>query len=64
MILHTVLKGHYTRTLRVPSQDGWTLDIPNMVVSEIGQIVVYCMEVEKQAGDCGKRQQASVSVHV
>ncbi|XP_067686159.1 neurobeachin-like protein 1 [Haliotis asinina] len=44
VIIHTVRKGHYMRTLRPPSDPGSHLSIPLMVVSEIGQILLYCQE--------------------
>ncbi|XP_059178496.1 neurobeachin-like protein 1 [Physella acuta] len=64
VILHTVHKGHYTMTLRAPSQMGWTLDIPLMAVSDTGQIVLYCVEMEKQAGEGRKRQQERHCLHL
>uniref|UniRef100_A0A2C9M808 BEACH domain-containing protein n=1 Tax=Biomphalaria glabrata TaxID=6526 RepID=A0A2C9M808_BIOGL len=64
VILHTVLKGHYTMTLRAPSQLGWTLDIPLMAVSDTGQIVLYCVEMEKQTGEGRRRQQERHCLHL
>ncbi|BFZ22107.1 hypothetical protein BsWGS_25146 [Bradybaena similaris] len=64
VILHTVLKGLYTMTLRAPSRQGWTLDIPNMTVSDTGQIVLYCVEMERQTGEGRKRQQERHSLHL
>ncbi|KAH9489603.1 Neurobeachin-like protein 1 [Bulinus truncatus] len=64
VILHTVLKGHYTMTLRAPSQMGWTLDIPLMAVSDTGQIILYCVEMEKQAGEGRRRQQERHCLHL
>ncbi|GFO07271.1 neurobeachin-like protein 1, partial [Plakobranchus ocellatus] len=46
VILHTVLKGLYTMTLQAPSHQGWTMDIPNMAVSDMGQIILYSVEIE------------------
>ncbi|KAK0040263.1 neurobeachin-like protein 1, partial [Biomphalaria pfeifferi] len=64
VILHTVLKGHYTMTLRAPSKLGWTLDIPLMAVSDTGQIVLYCVEMEKQTGEGRRRQQERHCLHL
>ena len=57
MILHTVLKGHYTMTLRAPSHQGWTMDIPNMAVSDMGQIVLYSVEMESCTDAAQRRRQ-------
>lgn len=48
--IHSVLKGHYIMTLRTPCQPSWTLDIPRMVVSDTGQIILYCVERKQGQG--------------
>ncbi|XP_012936084.1 neurobeachin-like protein 1 [Aplysia californica] len=64
VILHTVLKGHYTMTLRAPGQLGWTVDIPLMAVSDTGQIVLYCLENEKQTGEGRNKVQERHCLHL
>ncbi|XP_021366386.1 neurobeachin-like protein 1 isoform X2 [Mizuhopecten yessoensis] len=44
VIVHTVRKGHYMRTLRPPCLTGYTLNIPMVVVDETGHIALYCHE--------------------
>lgn len=44
MIIHTVRKGHYMRTLRPSYTPGYGLSIPMLAVDEMGHIVVYCRE--------------------
>ncbi|KAK3721190.1 hypothetical protein RRG08_044202 [Elysia crispata] len=57
VILHTVLKGHYTITLRAPTHQGWTMDIPNMAVSDMGQILLYSVELESCTDTDQRRRQ-------
>lgn len=40
VIIHTVRRGLYMRTLRPPC----TLNIPHMVMDDMGRIVLYCHE--------------------
>ncbi|XP_078323505.1 neurobeachin-like protein 1 isoform X4 [Crassostrea virginica] len=44
VIVHTVRRGHYMRTLRPPCTMGYTLNIPHMVMDDMGRIVLYCHE--------------------
>ncbi|XP_061165431.1 neurobeachin-like protein 1 isoform X2 [Saccostrea echinata] len=44
VIIHTVRRGHYMRTLRPPCTMGYTLNIPHMVMDDMGRIVLYCHE--------------------
>ena len=44
VILHTVRRGHYMRTLRPPCDPSSTLNIPLLAVSDMGQIILYCTE--------------------
>ncbi len=48
MILHTVRKGHYVRTLRPPMETpcapGCTIEVNQLVLSDVGQIVLYCTQ--------------------
>ncbi|XP_076450797.1 neurobeachin-like protein 1 [Babylonia areolata] len=44
VILHTVRRGLYMRTLRPSCDPSCRLDIPLLMVSDIGQIVLYCTE--------------------
>lgn len=44
VIIHTVRRGLYMRTLRPPCTMGYTLNIPHMVMDDMGRIVLYCHE--------------------
>ncbi|XP_052080874.1 neurobeachin-like protein 1 isoform X2 [Mytilus californianus] len=44
VILHTVRRGHYMRTLHPPCAMGYTLHIPLLAVDEMGRIILYCHE--------------------
>ncbi|XP_025103761.1 neurobeachin-like protein 1 isoform X2 [Pomacea canaliculata] len=44
VIVHTVRKGHYMRTLQPSCDPSSILDIPLLVVSDVGQIILYCVE--------------------
>ncbi|ESO94157.1 hypothetical protein LOTGIDRAFT_232423 [Lottia gigantea] len=45
VIIHTVRKGHYMRTLRPPCEENYTISIPLLAVSDIGQVVLYSREI-------------------
>ena len=45
VILHTVRRGHYMRTVRPSCDPSCRLEIPLLVVSDMGQIVLYCTEI-------------------
>ncbi|XP_064646322.1 neurobeachin-like protein 1 isoform X2 [Lineus longissimus] len=44
IIIHTVMKGQYVRTLRPPTEMEQTLAIPLLVTSEIGQVCIFCKQ--------------------
>ena len=44
MLIHTVQRGHYVRTLRPPSATGANLSVNQLVLSDVGQIVLYCTQ--------------------
>ena len=44
MIIHTVRKGHYMRTLRPPNNPDYVMNIPMLAVDDMGHIIVYCHE--------------------
>ncbi|VDI12757.1 Hypothetical predicted protein [Mytilus galloprovincialis] len=44
VILHTVRRGHYMKTLHPPCAMGYTLHIPLLAVDEMGRIILYCHE--------------------
>ncbi|XP_052812655.1 neurobeachin-like protein 1 isoform X3 [Mya arenaria] len=44
VMVHTVRKGHYMRTLRPETSPGYNLNIPMIAVDEMGHIVIYCHE--------------------
>ncbi|XP_060579246.1 neurobeachin-like protein 1, partial [Ruditapes philippinarum] len=44
VMVHTVRKGHYMRTLRPSQTPGFNLDIPMLSVDDMGQIIIYCHE--------------------
>ncbi|XP_053386541.1 neurobeachin-like protein 1 [Mercenaria mercenaria] len=44
VMIHTVRKGHYMRTLRPSQTPGYNLNIPILTVDDMGQIVIYCHE--------------------
>lgn len=47
VIVHTIQKGQYLRTLRPPCESSLLLTIPSLAVSWEGQIVVYSSIEEK-----------------
>ena len=44
MIIHTVRKGHYMRTLRPPHNLDYVMNIPMLAVDDMGHVIVYCHE--------------------
>lgn len=44
LIIHTVRKGHYMRTLRPPNNPDYVMNIPMLAVDDTGHIIVYCHE--------------------
>ena len=44
VIIHTVRKGHYMRTLRPPHNMDYVMNIPMLAVDDMGHIIVYCHE--------------------
>ena len=45
VIIHTLLKGHYVRTLQPPMErPGASLNIPAMCISDEGQIAIHCRQ--------------------
>lgn len=44
VIIHTVRKGHYMRTLRPPNNPDYVMNIPMLAVDDMGHIIVYCHE--------------------
>ncbi|KAM7339388.1 hypothetical protein ACRRTK_000003 [Alexandromys fortis] len=49
VIIHTIQKGQYMRTLRPPCESSLFLTIPSLAVSWEGHIVIYSSLVEKPA---------------
>ncbi|XP_062950029.1 neurobeachin-like protein 1 isoform X5 [Cynocephalus volans] len=47
VIIHTIQKGQYMRTLRPPCESSLYLTIPNLAISSEGHIVVYSSTEEK-----------------
>jgi len=47
VIIHTIQKGQYMRTLRPPCESSLLLTIPNLAVSWEGHIVIYSSIEEK-----------------
>ncbi|KAL5005989.1 hypothetical protein ScPMuIL_017147 [Solemya velum] len=45
VIVHTVRRGIYMRTLRPDCEPGYFLQIPLLALGEMGQIVMHCHEV-------------------
>ncbi|KAJ8319878.1 hypothetical protein KUTeg_001465 [Tegillarca granosa] len=44
IIVHTVRRGHYMRTLRPEYTMGYNLSIPYIALDEMGHIILYCHE--------------------
>ncbi|KAK3582874.1 hypothetical protein CHS0354_012486 [Potamilus streckersoni] len=44
VIIHTVRKGHYMRTIHPFSEPGYVLNIPLLAVDDMGHVIVYCHE--------------------
>ncbi|ELT90958.1 hypothetical protein CAPTEDRAFT_18825 [Capitella teleta] len=42
VIIYTVRKGTYMRTLRPPHEKGWRLSVQMLAISEVGHVCVYC----------------------
>ena len=60
VIVHTVRRGHYMRTLRPPCTMGYTLNIPHMVMDDMGRIVLYCHEtlpIEPKVQSCQRERE-------
>ena len=53
VLIHTVRRGHYVRTLRPPCSPGASLTVHQMALSDVGQIVLYCTQhfIGKSAKD-------------
>ncbi|XP_053514799.1 neurobeachin-like protein 1 isoform X2 [Artibeus jamaicensis] len=47
VIIHTIQKGQYMRTLRPPCESSLLLTIPNLAISREGHIVIYSSIEEK-----------------
>ncbi|VCW97759.1 unnamed protein product [Gulo gulo] len=47
VIIHTIQKGQYMRTLRPPSESSVLLTVPNLAISWEGHIVIYSSIEEK-----------------
>uniref|UniRef100_A0A8C5LHT8 Neurobeachin like 1 n=1 Tax=Jaculus jaculus TaxID=51337 RepID=A0A8C5LHT8_JACJA len=47
VIIHTIQKGQYMRTLRPPCESSLLLTIPNLAISYEGHIVIYSSTEEK-----------------
>ncbi|XP_012892709.1 PREDICTED: neurobeachin-like protein 1, partial [Dipodomys ordii] len=47
VIIHTIQKGQYMRTLRPPCESSLILTIPNLALSWEGHIVIYSSIEEK-----------------
>ncbi|KAH3749070.1 hypothetical protein DPMN_183560 [Dreissena polymorpha] len=44
VMMHTVRKGNFIRTLRTKCRVGCSLDIPVIAVNDMGQVIVYSRE--------------------
>ncbi|KAK3083537.1 hypothetical protein FSP39_025014, partial [Pinctada imbricata] len=44
VVIHTVRRGHYLRSIRPPCTMGYTMNIPYIEMNNIGHIVIYCHE--------------------
>ncbi|XP_033101707.1 neurobeachin-like protein 1 [Anneissia japonica] len=46
VIIHTVRKGHYIRTLQPQCKEGLGLYIPRLAISDEGHIVLHCQQIK------------------
>ena len=44
VIIHTVRKGSYIRTLWPPCERMWSLSVELLCISDVGQICIYCKQ--------------------
>ncbi|XP_071822216.1 neurobeachin-like protein 1 isoform X2 [Apostichopus japonicus] len=58
VIVHTLLKGHYIRTLKPPNENGQEITIPLLAISDEGHIIIHCRHLGRKAN------QESGSMHV
>ncbi|KAJ8020057.1 Neurobeachin-like protein 1 [Holothuria leucospilota] len=58
VIVHTLLKGHYIRTLNPPNEKGLSITIPALAISDEGHIIIHCRQLGRRANE------ESGSIHV
>ncbi len=47
VLMHTVRKGQYMRTISLPQERGWDLTVEQLAISDIGHVCVYSRQTHR-----------------